>query len=305
MHLPNKGSEYEHLAIDICVVLFWAMVFYYVLSLSIVHAATSQLAEWAEMDKECNNARATGTRFTMIGGTASEYKSIKTFFRTQVQSRPELQQEIWGDVELAQAEFPLWSYMRLVVRESTEPFFAFGLVPWCMIMVTFIAFTFLHYYMHMGYIRIMSCFLALFVVQMIAVIWFISGVNKALQDPESVQSLPADSIHNKYNTERMVALTCFYNVFILCYGIARVVCQPWMWELHFWVVLSLAVATIIMSIFFCCFIAPLFPVFFVAMALPPYLDPENTAAMKMVVKRTGISEEDENRQSYVKRVRGL
>jgi len=306
MHLPNKGSEYEHLAIDVCVVLFWAIVFYYILSLSIVHAATAKLAEWAEMEKTEAKTTAFAQRFTMIGGTASDYAAIKTYFSAHVQSRPHLQQEIWGDSEQAQNEdFPLWSYMRATIREGTEPFFAFGLVPWCMIIVTFFIFMFLHYFMHMGYIRIMSFFLALFVVQMLGLIWFISGVNKKLHDPDHYQELHPDSVHNKYNTEKIVAISCFYNVFILCYGIARVVCQPWMWELHFWVVLNLAIAAVVMAIIFCIFIAPLFPVFLVAMALPPYLDPENIAVMKTVISRTGAPGDLEDRQSYVSRVKGL
>jgi len=306
MHLPNKGSEYEHLAIDVCVVLFWAIVFYYILSLSIVHAATHKLSEWAEMDKDEGEATGTAQRFTMIGGTASEYDAIKTYFTAHVHSRPHLQQEIWGDTEQAQNEdFPLWSYMRAVIREGTEPFFAFGLVPWCMIIVTFVIFMFLHYFMHMGYIRIMSFFLGLFVFQMLAVIWFISGINKKLNDPDNATKLPADSIHNKYNTEKMIVISCFYNVFILCYGIARVVCQPWMWELHFWVVLNLAIFAVILAIVFCVFIAPLFPVFLVAMSLPPYLDPENIAVMKTVISHAGSAGDISDRRSYINRVKGL
>jgi len=306
MHLPNKGSEYEHLAIDVCVVLFWAMVFYYALSLSIVHAATSKLAEWAEMEKNEAKTTAFAQRFTMIGGTASDYAAIKTYFNKHVHSNPQLQQEIWGDTEKAHSEeFPLWSYMRAIIREGTEPFFAFGLVPWCMIIVTFVIFMFLHYFMHMGYIRIMSFFLVLFVVQMLTVVWFISGINNKLYEPENFEELHPNSIHNKYNTEKLVAISCFYNVFILCYGIARVVCQPWMWELHFWVVLNLAIFAIVLAIIFCLFIAPLFPVFLVAMALPPYLDPENIAVMKTVVERIGEKGDVSDRDEYARRVKGL
>lgn len=306
MHLPTRGSEYEHLAIDVCVVLFWAIVFYFGLSLSIVHAATKKLAEWAEMEGSEGETTGPAQRFTMIGGSASEYAALKTYFTAHVHSRPHLQQEIWGDTEQAQSQdFPLWSYMRAIIREGTEPFFAFGFVPWCMIIVTFVVFMFLHYFLHMGYIRIMAFFLGLLVFQMLAVVWFISGINKKLHDPDNVQKLPADSIHNRYNTEKIVAMSCFYNVFILCYGIARVVCQPWMWELHFWVVLNLTIVAIVLAIVFCVFIAPLFPVFLVAMALPPYLDPENIAMMKTVVKNTGVPGDISDRKSYVSRVKGL
>merc|ERR1719265_2095076 len=50
MHVPIHGKEYRHLALDICTVLFFAIVFYFGLVLALVGAATGRCHQWKQME---------------------------------------------------------------------------------------------------------------------------------------------------------------------------------------------------------------------------------------------------------------
>jgi hypothetical protein len=267
------------------VVLFWAIFFYFLLALSLVIAATNKLEDWAELDlldKQGTVAPvgAVGSH-SFLASSPTEFSEMKKFFLTQVDKDEDLKREIFssqGEI----AHFPLWAYLRANVRQGTDVFFRFGIVPWSLMIVTFVAFMYLHYYKHMGYIRIMTFFLMLLVVQLLLVRWFVNKTVANLKNPDMISN--KETIHNRINTEGIIAISVWFNLFILCYGISRVVCQPWMWELHFWVVTYLTIFTCIIAFCFCYYIAPTFPLFFAAMSLPPFIDPENIATMKNVLE---------------------
>jgi hypothetical protein len=301
MHLPSHGSEYEHLAIDMLVVLFWAIFFYFLLALSLVIAATNKLEDWAELDLLDKQGAAVATGAPTHGVSVSsptEFVEMKIFFRHQVREavvRAEVSEDSASERDFALkqlfsgigdgdkiANFPLWAYLRANVRQGTDVFFRFGVIPWTLMIVTFTLFMYLHYYKQMGYIRIMTFFLMLLVVQLLMVRWYVNRTVAALKNPDSISA--KESIHNRVNTEGIIATSVWFNLFILCYGISRVVCQPWMWELHFWVVTYLTLFTLIIAVCFCYYIAPTFPIFFAAMSLPPYIDPENIETMKTVLE---------------------
>jgi len=287
MHLPTTGAQYAHIAIDICVVLFWAVFIYFILALAIVRASTLQLEDWAEADL----MQKTGAQmpFDAKKKKMKEFAHLKLFFREHVRQDQQLKDVFQGG-EIEVEEFPLWLYLRANVRVGTDVFFQFGVIAWMLVIITFVFFMYLHYFMHMGYIRIMTFFLCALLLQLGIILWFINRTNATLQHADSMNTTSQnagsisqkDSIHARFNTESIIAMSCFYNVFILCYGIARVVCQPWMWELHFWVVIYLLIFTSILYFIFCVFVAPQFPLFFVAMAMPPYMDPDNIQLMKDV-----------------------
>jgi len=296
LHLPHTGAEYEHVAVDMCVVLFWAICLYFLLALSIVHASMRRIGEWAELDQQAEAATDGALTFRLhrrfnIASSPAEWVELKRYMTHSISIDPVLREQVLGDMEFGSLEFQLWTYLRANIREGTDVFFQFGVLPWSLIICTFVVFMALHYYMHMGYVRIMSFFLALLAVQLIILVWVVArlsnGLTEAKQSRES-QRIVSDGFHNRYSSEKMLALTCFYNLFILCYGISRVVCQPWMWELHFWVVTYLTIASMIMVIFFCLVVAPLFPLFMAVMALPPHIDPCNIEVLKRCVAKTEV-----------------
>jgi len=95
---------------------------------------------------------------------------------------------------------------------------------------------------------------------------------------------------SKISSELVVLGLLQFSLFFVCYGVARMICQSWMWELHFWPVLVLTVTALISAFLFVWFIAPAIPAFCAAMAMPPYVDSENLKCMLHVVNNPGSSE---------------
>merc|ERR1719262_1246278 len=92
------------------------------------------------------------------------------------------------------------------------------------------------------------------------------------------------TIHNTFPTETIVLGLLQFSLFFVCYGVARMICQTWMWELHFWPVLTLTVVAFICAALFILLIAPAIPSFCAAIAMPPYVDKNNFQCMRDVVK---------------------
>merc|ERR1719420_2037671 len=132
-----------------------------------------------------------------------------------------------------------------------------------LIVATFVGFMFLHRYQRMGYIRIMSTFLVLLAVLLLAMYYYIKSIGiRMKQIGEKSNSDVSDSyrsFHQKYSTEWGMLLVLHYVLFFLCYGAARFMCQKWMWQLHFWPVLILACCIVLFSVLFAVFIAPMVP----------------------------------------------
>merc|ERR1719254_456977 len=83
------------------------------------------------------------------------------------------------------------------------------------------------------------------------------------------------SIHETISTETVMLCALQFAMFFVCYGIARMICQPWMWELHFQLVSCLAAISIVSALLFIWLVAPAIPVFAAVMSLPPYVDAKN------------------------------
>merc|ERR1711971_1360484 len=96
----------------------------------------------------------------------------------------------------------------------------------------------------------------------------------------------ADKMTSPSRAKGVVSFVMHYTMFFLCYGASRAICQPWMWKLHFWLVVCAAVLTLVLTIIFVCMIAPMIPNFAASLSLPPYMDKHN------LVKLGEIAEED-------------
>merc|ERR1719329_1329525 len=99
------------------------------------------------MDKQ-GAAAAPGAFARGASGTSpTEFTEMKSFFMHQVSKDDALKRELfsgYGDGDKV-ANFPLWAYLRANVRQGTDVFFRFGILPWTLMIVTFIVFMYLHY----------------------------------------------------------------------------------------------------------------------------------------------------------------
>jgi len=292
-HVPSSGKEYRLMVLDVCVILFFSVVFYFVLVLSIVHATTVKLSDWELLDTQ--GQRSPSRSIYRLATTPDQFQALKSYFIRNVKN------------DSINETFPFWRYLRLVVRENVDAMFEFGLTFWFLIVATFIAFMCVHRFLHIGYIRIMMVLLCLMVIVLAAMVFWIKSINAAVTSSDdgvtawsaaqtgSAGSRPAlkrkgsvleqasQNIHEKIPTEYIVGVVVSYVLFFLCYGAARIVCQKWMWQLYFWPVLGLTVTTILVAMIFVFLVAPIIPVFAAAMAMPPYIDPSNEAQIRVIV----------------------
>merc|ERR1719491_551294 len=131
--------------------------------------------------------------------------------------------------------------------------------------------------------------------------WYTKSVNQEIQKSRddaaqgtirrSISQLapPGDaqkqkSVHELYKTEAWVMCGLQFSLFFVCYGVARMICQPWMWELHFWPVFTLSLVALVSAILFVWLVSPAIPNFCGAMAMPPYVDDDN---MQMMLRVAG------------------
>lgn len=294
-HVPQSGKEYRIMVLDVCVILFFTVVFYFGLVLSVVHATTVKLTDWAVI--ETTGQRSSSRSIYRLSTTVAEYLALKDYFIRHVNKDCKSLRSI-------DESFPLYRYMRLAVRENVDLMFEFGLIFWSLIVLTFITFMCVHRFLHVGYIRIMMVLLCLMVLVLAGMVFWIRSINAAvtsqgsaaptqasssggggpaLKRKGSVVDLATQSIHQKLPTEAIVAVAVSYVMFFLCYGAARIVCQKWMWQLYFWPVVILTFTIIVVGLVFVFLVAPIIPIFAAAMAMPPYIDPSNEAQIKLIV----------------------
>lgn len=94
---------------------------------------------------------------------------------------------------------------------------------------------------------------------------------------------------SRMSTEIFILGLLQFSLFFVCYGVARMICQSWMWELHFWPVLVLTIVALVSALLFVWFIAPAIPSFCAAMAMPPYVDRDNIQCMKNVASSSSAA----------------
>merc|ERR1719379_2439862 len=122
----------------------------------------------------------------------------------------------------------------------------------------------------MGYVRIMISFTFLVMALVTIMAWYTKSLGNTLQAETEPSPLNTrTSLHHKVNTELLVMYAFQFTLIFLCYGVARMICQPWMWKLHFWTVLGLTAAAAAQVVHFVWLVSPGIPSFSAVMALPP------------------------------------
>merc|ERR1719213_565741 len=118
-------------------------------------------------------------------------------------------------------------------------------------------------------------------------VWFCRNIEKKIGGFSDLKDLPKEeSIHNKFPTEVIFLGLLQFCLFFTCYGVARMICQTWMWELHFWPVLCLTITAAVVAVLFIWLVSPAIPMFAVAMSIPPYVDDSNLENMCYVARKT-------------------
>merc|ERR1719379_2040075 len=96
---------------------------------------------------------------------------------------------------------------------------------------------------------------------------------------DNAKAYKEKTIHEKRNTETIAMGFLEFSLFFVCYGVSRMICQPWMWELHFWPVMMLALGAFWGAALFVFIVAHGIPSFLSVMCLPPYVDGDNMMIM--------------------------
>jgi len=324
MHVPHNGAEYRHLALDICTIFFFAIVFYFGLMFAVATAireTTSKLevletstprdaaarisAAQASSVDAARAATAKASAKAMGDIVAPEtWENLRKHFVVNVgemmkQGDPQLE-EVSRLVNDDFNRFPLAKYLKFKMRVQGADLFKFSWTMWLPTIGLFMILWALHRYAHMGYVRIM-CFAGCVVLVLIICMGLLTKnlLKQFLAEPEGKPSEEREkSIHEKLPTEAIVLTGLEFSLFFVCYGVARMICQPWMWELHFWPVLILTGVAIVASIAFYLLIAPGIPSFIAVMAMPPYLSPDDIDTMKAVAQEQNAQALTPGRQSH-------
>jgi len=193
-------------------------------------------------------------------------------------------------------KFPFWVYLRLAVRQTVDRMYQFGWFQWFVIMLTFIVLCCLHYFYHIAYIRIVIFFGAVYCAMLGLMLFLIHHVNAYVKDFKKADKQDeaggGHNVHEEYPVDRIFTFFLNYILFMLCYGASRMICQPWMWQLHFWPVLILTGCVVLISVCFMSLIAPRIPTFAACMSIPPYMDIHNVELMKRAMERQAMNMEE-------------
>jgi len=302
LHVPHTGEEYRILALDICTIFFFAIVFYFGLMFSVAREMGRTIDELNEPQVHHSNKRKSGfdqaaqaeKRAMGVVQWGKHFHDVQKYFVNNISRQmtarddPELK-EISRTINDDWNNFPLSQYLKLHVRMNGVGLFSFSWSMWLPTICLFLCLMLLHRFAHMGYIRIMG-FAAVLVLFMVAGIVYLNRTVTenmfATAGAEEDQAAPEEpvkdlSIHEKWPTQTIVLNFLQFALFFVCYGTARMICQPWMWELHFWPVLILSIVAVITAAIFCVFVAPSLPSFLCVMSLPPYVSPHDKGMMKV------------------------
>lgn len=297
MHVPQTASEYRKLLFDICTIYFFAISFYFCLMFPVAHDTIILTRHFEDLQQ--------GSEFKHLGGAGSARDHMsKTVMGSMARSRTSLlkteshfvkhmREEMATRQEPEMKEiaallnndinaFPLWRYLILNVRMTAASLLQFSWAMWIPVVACFMCFMLLHRFAHVGYVRIMFCFAVVALGLIIAMAWYIKRMSRMLE--EDTELAEGTKQYQPINFETLVLGAFQFVLFFLCYGIARMICQKWMWELHFWTVLGLTILALLQVILFVTLVSPAIPAFCGVMALPPHVDAHNIEIMLHVAK---------------------
>jgi len=308
IHLPHDVVEYRRMAVDLCAVLFFAVILYFFLALSVVRITEVLLQK---LTTECTNSqtpRSARTRsiMTQVVAFAADrtswalvplnYSVLRDTWRERVRKDDDM--DTYMKSEFLKPDFDFLLYLRVCIKGKSDLFLEFGVFVWSLILITFYAFMTLHLHFHIAYVRIMTFYLCLTCAVLAGMTWRILNYNleveRGLNNEEeevmnTFQRRRSEASQKSFEENDWLFFAVLnYLLFMMCYGFARMICNSWMWELYFWNVVTVFCFTLGLAVFFTLVIAPLVPVFGTLSALPPNLSEKNSDVALMIAEgKTG------------------
>jgi hypothetical protein len=294
MRVPDTGDEYRRLALDICTIFFFAIMFYFCLMFAVAHDTfdmTHTLESFEKEEQPNKKKMKAGISAAAMGtaaGNADEFAVVKRHFirhmnHDMVHCDDPKYREISRLMNDDLNQFPVSKYLKFNVRLSVAELFQFGWTMWLPVIVCFVVFMLLHRFAHMGYVRIMGFFGLVTLAVIMGMGYYVKSMASEIQKEEDPKpGAKKQSIHIEYPTEKITLGVLQFTMFFVCYGVARMICQPWMWELHFWPVLCLSIVAIISAILFVLLVSPAIPSFCALVSVPPYVDSDNLQTMLFI-----------------------
>merc|ERR1740121_561222 len=225
LHRPSTGEEYRELALDICVVLFFTILFYFFLLFSVARSCTRSLVAWDKPEHDPERHKF-------------NYDDMHAYFNSAVEDlEPFWRERLKEALGPAGVEnFNLREYITLATTHCCYHMIMFGGLIWALIIVTFVGFMILHGFLHISYIRIALVYAIVTGIMFVPIARAIRKIGDNLLPVEGNcrRAVKASWIHRALPTELIICTMLHYCFFFLCYFAARMVCQPWMWELNFW-----------------------------------------------------------------------
>eukprot|EP00419_Tripos_fusus_P005151 CAMPEP_0172674496 /NCGR_PEP_ID=MMETSP1074-20121228/12766_1 /TAXON_ID=2916 /ORGANISM="Ceratium fusus, Strain PA161109" /LENGTH=904 /DNA_ID=CAMNT_0013491907 /DNA_START=141 /DNA_END=2858 /DNA_ORIENTATION=+ len=275
LHLPTTGYQYKVLAYEMCVILTFALILYFCLAISVVHAATQKLAKWKNKERAIPSGGSGGmAKHLTLGGAIGQFNDLKLYFVEYVTLEDPEAIDVQG--------FSFYRYLLIAVRGTVDSMLIFGPLMWIAILWTFGVFLFIHAYAHVAFIRIMTFFLAVLVAALAAMMWAVVSVNRTSAESAKQFSESPDIPRTRKKHQSWIIFGLMtYAVFFLCYGTSRTLLQPWLWKLYFYALLFVAGFSLVMCLVFAFAIAPLIPTYGASVAMPPYVDVAHVKSLKV------------------------
>lgn len=309
LHHPTYSADYRILAMEVAIHLSIAILMYYTFCFLVVASATRKFQKWSHMEQQKGGTGGFGKRLETkidFAKDEMEYLALKEYFIDEVNTRPELLHALNkdGNTQTLDKSFPFWRYLGLNVRMNMGTLYQIRLLTWVFFLLSFVVFMLVHRFLHVGFIElfvVIAVILMMILAGMAFLVRSVAGTVVQEGEKDVAEGPPkrekGSSIHERYNTEFLVSLLVQYALFFLCYGFARTIFSPWMWQLYFWSTLVLTVVMLLFVIGFAYVMAPLVPVFMAAMACPPYVDPGNAKHIVDVLKDPNVMPTEDPKSS--------
>lgn len=279
------------MAVDLCAILFFAVVFYFSLVYSVVRSTTLFLEHMSEEAAEEGlplRAKSMISRavshFSKNSFVVLTYKDLKDRWFETISDDPSL--DAATKASLMKPDFNFLIYLRMSVNKTTSHTFDFGVFVWILIISVFWVHLALHLHAHIAYVRIMTTYLIVTIFVLVCMQLMIFKYQKEVQaevmgeEEESELTERSRSTAQQRQQSFVNGQYVFFSVlnfllFMMCYGFSRMICNAWMWEMYFWNVVTVFCITLCLAAFFVALIAPLVTAFGALSCLPPHLSKDH------------------------------
>jgi len=321
LHLPTTPEHYQVLATNVCMQLGLAILAYQVIVYSVVRATLAKFHTWDAYEAEKTpsspaqsmsmGASMSLTRKlkrgpTLMGGPF-EFSQMRSYFLEETAKYPGIKDKLATLECDSTGAFPFGAYLSVNVRLYTDDILQLTYNFWLAAWVTFGVFVLLHRFAHMAYVRIMTFVSLLLVAVLLGMYFAVMSTTRRMTEcvddaEEDEQELQSGGAHNHW-----ISLLLQYTLFFLCYGFVRMVTAPWLWHIYFYNVLILTCIFAAVLLAFAAYLAPLIPVFYAAMSIPPNISETDLDIIVHAMKKKDQAADDhdpsDTHENYAQRFR--